>query len=98
MTEITGEERDLNTDKEEVHPYQTHLHNEAAEIKGQGEGTIKGQHLEIAMQTSKMDTGKADFRLLKERKIVFMKGTEGEIMIMLGGQGHLITETGEVMK
>lgn len=98
MTEITGEEGELNTDKGGVHLYQTRLHNEAAGIRGQGEETIKGQHLEIAVQTSELDREEADLPLLKERKIVFMKGTEEEILIMLGGQGHLITETGEVMR
>lgn len=98
MTEITEEEGDLSTDKGGVHLYLTHLHNEAAGIRCQGEETIKGQHLGIAVQTSELDTGEADLPLLKERRIVFMKGTEEEIMIMLGGQGHLITETGEVMR
>lgn len=98
MTEITGEESDLNTDRGGVHPYQTPLHNEAAEIKGQEEETIKGQHLEIALQTSEVDTGKADLPQLKEGKTVFMRETEEEIMIMLGGQGHQIKETGEVIR
>lgn len=98
MTEFTEEEGDLSTDKGGVHLYLTHLHNEAAGIRGQGEETIKGQHLQITVQTSELDTGEADLPLLKERKIVFMEGTDEEIMIMLGGQGHLITETGEVMR
>lgn len=83
MTEITGEEGDLSTDKGGVHLYLTHIHNEAAGIRGQGEETIKGQHLEIAVQTSELDRGEADLPLLKERKIVFMKGSEEEILIML---------------